>query len=223
MDGHNKIVFRGDKPSGTEFTVPFFDTPLGDNYTVVAFRDGYEQAGIMPVACSPAVPQTVDLMLLKKDSGYNFAEAKWEALKSWNERAAELLTGGVTEAVAQKRYEDLMEDKPAVLACFFNLATAMTAISLPQATPLDYFREMIWDGTFAQDRFFAYADAALYDQVKLAAQHGAFQREPGFALFHHGATDSYKQIQFGEANVQLTFHANDAKVIDGGPMHQDGA
>lgn len=58
-------------------------------------------------------------------------------------------------------------------------------------------------------------DPSLYDQVKLAAQHGAFQREPGFALFHKGATDSYKQKQFGEANVQLTFHANDTKVIDG--------
>ena len=103
MDGHSKIVFRGDKPSGTAFTVPFFDTPLGDNYTVVAFRDRYEQAGLTPVACSPALPQTVDLMLLKKDSGYNFSAAKWETLKSWNEKAAELLTGGVTEAVAQKR------------------------------------------------------------------------------------------------------------------------
>ena len=69
----------------------------------------------------------------------------------------------------------------------------------------------------AQDRFFAYADPALYDQVKLAASHGEFDREAGFAAFHAGATDSYKQVQFGEANVQLTFHANanDTKVIDG--------
>ena len=51
--------------------------------------------------------------------------------------------------------------------------------------------------------------------MKLAAQRGAFQREPGFALFHRGATDSYKQVQFGEANVQLTFHTNDTKDIDG--------
>jgi hypothetical protein len=49
----------------------------------------------------------------------------------------------------------------------------------------------------------------------LAETHGTFVREPGFAIFHTGATDSYKQIQFGEVNVQLTFHANDTKLIGG--------
>jgi hypothetical protein len=154
-------------------------------------------------------------MLLRKNAGYNFANAKWSLLEAWNKQAFGLLTGGVDAATAESRYGDLMEDKASVLACFFNLTTAMAAISLPQGTPLDYFKEMIWDSSFAQDRFFAYADPALYDQVKLAALHGEFQREPGFALFHKGATDSYKQIQFGEANVQLTFHANDTKLING--------
>jgi hypothetical protein len=213
MDGNQK-TFRTEKPSGTTFDVPFFDN-FGDNYTVVAFRDGYEQAGFTPVKCSPDAPQILDIMLLKKDGNYNFANAKWDALQSWNSQAFALLTGGIDQTAAHARYDDFREGHPEKLACFFNLTTAMAAIALPQGTPLDYFKEMIWDDTFAQDRFFAYADPALYDQVKLAAQHGAFQREPGFALFHHGATDSYKQIQFGEANVQLTFHANDTKVIDG--------
>jgi len=214
MDGNHKVLFRDEKPSGTVFDVPFYDN-LGDNYTVVAYRDRYEQAGYTPVKCSPASPQTVDLMLLGKDASYNFANARWDNLPSWNDKAFGLLTKGVDAATARTRYDDLREGKPAVLACFFNITTAMAAISLPEMTPLDYFREMIWDDTFAQDRFFAYADPALYEQVKLAAQHGTFEREPGFALFHKGATDSYKQIQFGEANVQLTFHANDTKLIDG--------
>jgi hypothetical protein len=91
----------------------------------------------------------------------------------------------------------------------------MEAICLPVGNPLQYFKELIWDDTMAQDRFFGYADPSLYDQVKLAATHGEFAREAGFALFHKGATDSYKQIQFGEANVQLTFHSDDTKAIDG--------
>jgi hypothetical protein len=74
---------------------------------------------------------------------------------------------------------------------------------------------VIWDETMAQDRFYGWADSALYDQVRMAAAQGTFSREAGFAAFHPGATDSYKQIQFGEANVQLTFHANDTKFIDG--------
>jgi hypothetical protein len=212
-DGNHNIQFRKDYPADTTFDVPFFDN-FGDNYTVIAFRDGYEQAGFMPVKCSPDAPQTIDIMLLKKDGSYNFANAQWGALQSWNPVAFNLLTSGVDQATARSRYDDTMEHHPELLACFFNLTTAMAAIQLPQKTALDYFKEMIWDNTFAQDRFFAYADPALYDQVKLAAQHGAFEREPGFALFHHGATDSYKQVQFGEANVQLTFHANNTKVID---------
>ena len=42
-----------------------------------------------------------------------------------------------------------------------------------------------------------------------------FAPEPGTSLFHPGATRSYKQIEFGEANVQLTFHENDTNTIDG--------
>ena len=34
-------------------------------------------------------------------------------------------------------------------------------------------------------------------------------------MFHSGATRSWKQIQFGEANVQLTFHENNKQVING--------
>ena len=45
MDGNNKVVFRDERPSGTTFAVEFFDN-AGDNYTVVAYRDGYEQAGL---------------------------------------------------------------------------------------------------------------------------------------------------------------------------------
>jgi hypothetical protein len=108
-----------------------------------------------------------------------------------------------------------MEDKPAVLACFFNLVRAMSQIHLPASTPLDYMRELIWDDTFAQDRFFAYADAQLVDQVKRAADQGEFAPEVGSAIFHPGATSSFKQIQFGEANVQLTFHEDDRKTIGG--------
>jgi hypothetical protein len=75
-------------------------------------------------------------------------------------------------------------------------------------------RELIWD-EMQQDRFFAWADPVLIDQVIQAAAHGVFSPEPGTAIFHPGATRSWKQIQFGEANVQLTFHENDKKTIDG--------
>jgi hypothetical protein len=86
---------------------------------------------------------------------------------------------------------------------------------LPSKTPLDYFKEILWDESLAQDRFFGYADASLVDQIRTAAVQGEFAPEPSPGLFHPDATSSFKQIQFGEANVQLTFHENDTKKIDG--------
>jgi hypothetical protein len=215
-NGDQKQLLRQEEPSATTFEVPFYDN-LGDNYTVVAYADGYEQAGFSPLKCSPQTPQRLDLMLLKKGADFNFASARWDALAASHLQLSALLTHGVDPATARDRYGQLMEKRPAVLACLFNITTAMAAIHLPVGTPLDYFKELIWDDTMAQDRFYGWADPALYDQVKLAAAQGEFARELGFAAFHHGATDSYKQIQFGEANVQLTFHANDKKIIDGVP------
>lgn len=194
--------------------LPFFDN-FGDNYAVVASADGYEQAGFYPIPLSPAGPAVVDLMLVKKDAGYNFRNAAWTALgQNYPELAALLRSGAADEASAADRYGQLLENRPQLLACCFNLATAMSQIHLPVKTPLFYIRELIWD-RIQQDRFFAWADPVLIDQVIQAAAQGQFSPEVGTALFHSGATRSWKQIQFGEANVQLTFHENDRKIING--------
>ena len=52
-------------------------------------------------------------------------------------------------------------------------------------------------------------------QVRTAAQQGEFDPEPNPGLFHPDATSSYKQNQFGEANVRLTFHEKNTKKISG--------
>jgi hypothetical protein len=106
-------------------------------------------------------------------------------------------------------------ERGGVLACLLNITTAMEQIHLPSGTPLDYFQELVWDDSMAQDRFFGYADARLIDQTREAARQGLFAPEAASFLFHPGATSSYKQIQFGEANVQLTFHEEDRRTIGG--------
>ncbi len=101
----------------------------------------------------------------------------------------------------------------------------MSQINLAQGTPLTYIKQLIWDGDPlptgaeppAPDRFFAWCDTALIDQVKQAAAKGLFAAEFDPGLLHKGATSSWKQVQFGEANVQLTFHENDTATIDGVP------
>ncbi|HWC96710.1 MAG TPA: hypothetical protein VG456_08170 [Candidatus Sulfopaludibacter sp.] len=195
--------------------LPFFDN-FGDNYAVVASANGYQQAGFYPVTTSPNVPATVDIMLVGKFANFSFKSAIWKKLKqNYPAYAGLLAAGAADDASAGDRYSQLMEQRSEVLACYFNLVTAMSQIQLPVKTPLDYIKELIWDDSMQRDRFFAWADPAMIDQVSQAAAHGQFSPEVGTAIFHTGATRSWKQIQFGEANVQLTFHENDKKTIDG--------
>jgi len=191
--------------------LPFYDN-FADHYAVVASATGYEQAGFFPVAVNPNVPAIVDIMLLRKSATFNFRDASWSKLtQNYPVYAGLLAAGAADDTAAGDRYSDLMEGRPAVLACYFNLVTAMSQIHLPVKTPLDYIKELIWDDTMAQDRFFAWADPAVIDQIIQAATQGEFAPEVGTALFHSGATRSWKQVQFGEANVQLTFHENNTK------------
>jgi len=217
IDGNQKEIKSDFYSSPSIFFegLPFYNN-FGDNYTVVVSAKDYIQAGFFPVKIAPNSVQRVDLMLLPKDGQFNFHDALWPNLKQTHPQFASLLAHGAAgDAAAQDRYSQLMENRPASLASFLNLATAMAAIHLPVGTPLDYIKEVIWDDTFAQDRFFGYADKTLIDQVKIATQQGEFAPEIDPWLFHPSATSSWKQIEFGEANVQLTFHEGDTKQIDG--------
>jgi hypothetical protein len=199
-DGFGKMLCRKDCPAGTTFDLPFYDN-LGDNFSVVIFNKKFQQAGFMPVTCTPEVPRTLDLMLVKKKPAFTFR--KWTDLPAGKLR--DLLSHGATsETAARDRFNQVMEDRPAALACLLNITAAVAAIHLPADDALNYFQELIWDQTMAQDRFYAWADPELLIQVKQSALKGLFAREAGFGIFHQGATDSYKQVQFGEANVQFT-------------------
>jgi hypothetical protein len=217
-DGNQKQVHRKHHKASsiTLKGLPFFNN-FGDNYTVVASAAGHQQAGFTPVKVTPQMPVTVDLMLLSSDPAFDFREARWEVLREHPAYAKALMSGAATEAAARDRYTDLIENRPEALACVLNIFTAMEQIHLPSGTPVDYLRELIWDGTMKQDRFFAWAEAELVAQVVRAAGEGQFEPEPGAALFHPGATRSYKQVQFGEANVQITFHENDTRKIQSVP------
>jgi hypothetical protein len=125
------------------------------------------------------------------------------------------LAQDVSDNAGKARYENLVETKALTLAALLNITTVMKVIHLPVGSPLDYLRQVKWNDSFAQDRFFAYFHPNLLEQVKIAAAQGQFAPETNSAFFHPGATASWKQIQFGEANIQLTFHQSDTKVIDG--------
>lgn len=225
IDGNQKTLI--DKQNYALPSLLFKDLPFynnyGDNYTVVVWANGCLQAGYTPVKIYPNTVQHLDLMLLPANGHFNFAQALWPQLQQSYPEFAALLASGLTPADAQARYDRLREDETTELslASFFNLATAMSAINLPSLetlrTPLDYIKQIIWDDpqhAFAQDRFFGWADKRLIDQVKLATLQHEFQPEIDPWIFHPTATSSWKQITFGEANVQLTFHEGETRQID---------
>ena len=187
--------------------LPYFDNE-NDNYSVVVTADKYQDVGYQPVLLSHDVLTTLDLMLISKAPGFSFVNARWPAAKG----AYPFLSLSNEDPVAaEARYENLMEAE-LPLAGFLNIAAAMSQIVLPQNTPLDYLKLLYWDGDYAnakppaQDRFFAWCDKALVNQVRQAVQAGTFVPAP--YVLHPGATNSWKQVRFGEANVQLTFHEN---------------
>ncbi|MGA7413898.1 MAG: hypothetical protein WBW33_25705 [Bryobacteraceae bacterium] len=187
---------------------------FADEYSIVAFADRYEQAGFQPVAIGPNVPGQLDLMLLPKNGDFRFAQARWTDILALKPLLGQIFAASLT-GNAGDAYAQLMEEHPDRLACLLNITTAMQQISLPQNSPLDYFKTFDL-AALAPDRIFGYADAKLVDQVQLAAQQGEFDTQPAIDLTLHGdATSSFKQNQFGEANVQLTFHEKNRKTIDG--------
>jgi hypothetical protein len=193
---------------------------FGDNYAVWVSCDGHVDAGFYPVKMLAGTLQPADVMLLPKNGDFNFRDALWPTLKQTHPKFAAILAqGAADDNAAQDRYTQLMEKEPKSLASFFNLATAMSAINLPVGTPLDYIKGVIWDdpaNAFAQDRFFGWADPQIIQQIITATLQGEFAPELDPSFFHGTATRSWKQIQFGEANVQLTFHENDPTMqIDG--------
>jgi hypothetical protein len=212
-DGNHKQLVRDyfDAPIQT-FDLPFYDNS-GDLYSLVVWVDGYRQVGFAPVKLSDSTPTTLDLMLVANDPGFSFVDARWDTVS----QKFPFLGGDTTAAAAEARYENLLDQHEPVIACFLNLVEAMGQIFLANGTPLTYIKQIRWDQPPQQDRFFAYCDAELVNQVRDAANRGLFEPELDPSLFHPSATNSWKQIQFGEANVQLTFHENDpdTKIING--------
>lgn len=213
-DGFQKQLYR-DYVNGPSVPLQLpVHNNLGDNYAIIVFKPGSEQAGFQPVHINPDLRQTLDLMLLPKDASFHFAQAKWKDVQEKRPALAKIFAAAVSGAAGDV-YGGLIEKHPDHLACLLNITTAMQQILLARGTPLDYLKTLDLDA-FAPDRFFGYADARLVGQARLAAEHGVFETEPAADLVLHGdATSSFKQLQFGEANVQLTFHENRKKSIGG--------
>ena len=97
-----------------------------------------------------------------------------------------------------------------------NITTAMSSdLSAGRNSAGLHQADNLGTNSLRQDRFFAWCDPQMLKQVRLAAAQGKFAPESAPWIVHPGATASWKRLQFGEANVQLSFHENDEQVISG--------
>jgi len=196
-------------------TLQFYNGP-GDDYVVTVWVKGHRTTGDF-IKANPKVHLVRKFMLISVPTRLIFRP--WLDLKAKYPKITEFIgLGSADDGAAEQRYLDLQKTSPAPLACFMNLITAMGGIGIGGGkTPLDYLKEIKWDSSFAQDRFFGYVDPALIPLVVATAKDGGFAEEKDPGTFHPGATLSYKQIDYDYSNVQLTFHENppDRKDIGG--------
>jgi hypothetical protein len=196
---------------GNGFDVPVEVPPDGSGYAVVASVKGHEQAGLGPVNVEANEIHPVSLMLLPRNSSFQFARASWDRVQT-RPSLVRFLMGKEPDAdQVGARYTDLMELHPDSLACLLNIVAAFDHLplknqALGMQAPLDYLKSIEWGGGIRKDRFFGLASEALLADVRQAASSGLFEEEKGAAVFHPGATESYEQTEFDEANVQVTFH-----------------
>ena len=203
----NTVSFKDANP--IEFTVPFDrERPDRNNYAVLASMSKCCDVGFVPVQAKENETVFVDLMLRPRDAEFNFAFATWDNIRG---RTAlhEFLTGEDDDA--EKKFNDLKEtSRP--LAALLNITTAISKVPLEGEEGLLAFFKQIElrpgagtaDGIFP-DRIFAWADPRLEEVLA----HNAKGTQPMFekapSVLHRNARISYKEMRFGEANLQFTF------------------
>lgn len=198
--------------------IPYTDTGR-DAYNVFVHAKGYEDS-VTPnrVEIKPGTTAEAQLIAIPKNSAFHFQ--KWEQFKNADANIVKLLSTGATDA--GQRYADTTDASPMQLGALITLASAINDIPLTNGgNPLrDFYWEVIWD-MLAPDRFWAWVDKNLIHQIEKLAALGAFAKEPGSAAFHPAtgkigpSTNSWKQVRFDVANVQLTFHEGTAETRNG--------
>ncbi len=234
IDGRQKTVFRGFVNGGSvRMTDLAVNGNADDQFTILAAAKGQSDAGFSPVKVAAGQSRGVELMMLPREAAFTFDP--FSAIETLPRRADlfAFMCGLSSAAAARSRYERLSsqeQGKPA-LACLLNIASALEQMTLVgieataetpafELNPLKAFKALEPARPLEQDRFFAWVDRRLPEQIeKTAANKGVgalsrFVTAP--AALHPGATASFKQIDFGEGNVQFSIHG-EAKEIDGLP------
>ena len=215
-NGENKNVVHTFVRGGA---VRLIGLPVKDNfadrYTVVVSAKDHVDAGFMPVTIRAGAPHALELLMLRRDAGYTFdtfaeLQARPELVR---------FLEGDDPGGAQALYATLRENPPA-LACLLNIVAALEQMLLAPSELVDVnpMRSLMALQAAEPDRAFVWVRPGFLEQVTATAKakkQGLARLEEAPAFLHKGATVSYKQIDFGEGNVQLSFHTERRRPVRG--------
>lgn len=218
IDGRQKPVIRdfvNVAPAGTiSLTNLTVHDNLDDRYTVLVSAKEHADAGFTPIRIEANRTHDLHLMMLSRGAEFTFDPfAKIQA-----DRNLHAFLCGKNPANAEAEYDELHEKEKPALACLLNIAAALKQITLApfdtlDPNPLSSFKAL---EAAHQDRVFAWVDARLEEQIDETSRKSSssglsrFVKAP--AGLHEGATVSYKQTDFGEGNVQFSFHGKKESV-----------
>jgi hypothetical protein len=185
-------------------------------YVVMASASKHKDGGFGPFPLSAVPTEGVSLMLVERDAAIHFDGTSWATLQEKDAALCGIL-GGSDRNKTGTAYDAFLSQRPESLACLFNCTAAIVALgeALPgKPALLELFHEVeieTYDGHdrrgLARDRFFGYSEpalrATLEAQLKGSGGTGLLSAAP--PGLHPGADTSYKEIRFGEANLQFTF------------------
>lgn len=194
------------------------DVPTGgadDTYCIVVAAPRHKDAGFGPLPLRDDQAREIAMMLVPRSAEIEFPESlDWRTLADLCPALAAVLRGA-----DPRRNQDLfaarLSDAREPMASLFNIVEALRTLPLQGAPVLPLFHEIDLvpdDGVhrvgIARDRFFGFADVELLRRLPTSAD---FEKED--ASLHRNADASFKEMRFGEANLQFTFDSTNKKTI----------
>jgi hypothetical protein len=210
-DGMQKTAVRQLVDGSAAIALPGLEVRgnFADRYTVLVSTKDHADGGFTPVTIRAGATETLDLMLVPRKLDFQF-----DRFANLDPDLVSFFDGD--GGGGKVLYDRLSTDAQPGLACLLNITTALAQLTLAafddlDSNPLKSFVKL--DRDPSQDRIFAWADARLLPQIEKTVEAkgagGASRMETAPAGLHKGASRSFKQTDFGEANVQLSFHETD--------------
>jgi hypothetical protein len=186
-DTRDRQRFRDFRPGpAVPFSIALEDDG-SDILRALVHVDGYDQAGIAPIALRANTWSSADLMLTKKDAQPNFANAQWRHLSDELRRFFH----------DRDRYDQAIDgSRPALATILNSLAATRQAGLMPFVARIDWNR-------IRPDRFWFWAER----EFVMRLERGPFAPSP--VGDHAGATRTFKQTDFAVANLHFSLHEND--------------